>query len=494
MRSPVVERLGAQRPRWVRLPPGRVASSGDELADYAESYGLVLDDWQRWWLDHALSERADGDWCASDTVLITGRQSGKNGVLAALELGALVLLGDRKIVHSAHEMATALNHFEWLIELIDGSPELSKRFKPPVKTNGREALITMSGQRLVFRARLKNSGRGLSAPRIVFDEAFDIRPQAMGALIPTTRAMKNRQFTYASSAPKASSQVLHSLVRRGRDGTDPDDRFFYAEWGNPKGTRLDDEDAWAAANPALGIRVTLEALRDEFRTLVSGGDAELIAEFAREAVGIAEEPNEHGDPKLPEGKWEATATLTPKAGRELIATGSRVFAFDVDMDAEHAAICAGVGTVTDPFVECVAEGEGASWLPKRLVELVKKHNPTCVGYQTTGPAKVLVNDVVVAFRNAGLSTDLLHPLNSSEYQAACGSFYLNVVEKRLRRTSQEQGPLDIAAADATERELPEGWVWHRRQATVPISPLVAATVAAHLLPVEAEPALEFKMW
>lgn len=446
----------------------------------------MLDDWQRWWLDHALSERADGDWCASDTVLITGRQSGKNGVLAALELAALVLLGDRKIIHSAHEVLTALNHFEWMIELVDGCPDLSKRFRPPIRTNGREALVTMSGQRLAFRARQKNSGRGLSAPRIVFDEAFDIRPQAMGALIPTTRAMKNRQFTYASSAPKADSVVLHSLIKRGRDGVDPDDRLFYAEWGNPKGTALNDEDAWAQSNPALGIRVTLEALRDEYRTLVAGGEADLIAEFAREAVGIGEDPGEHGDPKLPEGKWEATACLTPEEGRALIESGARVFGFDVDMDAEHAAITVGVGTVQSPFVECVDSREGASWLPKRLVELVQKHDPIAVGYQTTGPAKAILNDVIVAFRDADISTDILQPLNSGDYQGACASFYLNVIEKRLRRVSQAQAPLDLAAADATERPLAEGWVWHRRQATVPISPLVAGTVACHLLPVEAE--------
>ena len=385
-------KLGAQRPRWEHQAPGRVSSAGLEAVDFAASIGLFLDDWQSWWLDGALAEQANGDWCASDTVLITGRQSGKNGILAALELFALFILGESKIIHSAHEMPTALNHFEWLIQLIDGCPDLSKRFRPPVKTNGREALVTMSGQKLVFRARQKNSARGLSAPRIVFDEAFDIRPQAMGALVPTTRAMRNKQFTFASSAPKRTSLVLWSLINRGRANEDPDDRFFYAEWGNPKGTPLDDEAAWAQANPALGLErpgvgvsVTVENLRDEYRTLVAGGDLQLIAEFAREAVGIGEEPDEHGDPKLPAGKWEATACLTPRKGRELIESGAKVFAFDVDFDAEHAAICAGVGTVVDPFVELVDDREGASWVPARLVELVQRHQPTAPARYSRSP-------------------------------------------------------------------------------------------------------------
>ena len=71
--------------------------------------------------------------------------------------------------------------------------------------------------------------------------------------------------------------------------------------------------------------------------------------------------------------------------------------------------------------------------------------------------------------------------------------FLDVVEGRLIRPDpterlpdgrvSAQGPLDRAALDAAERVIGESWAWDRRLATVPISPLVAVTVARSLLPV-----------
>jgi hypothetical protein len=74
-------------------------------------------------------------------------------------------------------------------------------------------------------------------------------------------------------------------------------------------------------------------------------------------------------------------------------------------------------------------------------------------------------------------------LTTSAYKAACGGFFSDVVEGRLRRRA-DQGPLDLAVGDATERPLGDAWAWDRRQATVPISPLEAVTVARALLPTE----------
>jgi hypothetical protein len=56
-----------------------------------------------------------------------------------------------------------------------------------------------------------------------------------------------------------------------------------------------------------------------------------------------------------------------------------------------------------------------------------------------------------------------------------------VIEGRLRRPAG-QGPLDVAAGDAAERVLGDAWAWDRRSSAVPISPLVAVTVARALLP------------
>jgi hypothetical protein len=483
MRSPGGVRLGEQRPRWSKLPPGAVSSAGAEAVELAALAGLDLDDWQSWWLDHALAERADGFWAAKESVLITGRQSGKNGALAALELFGLVVLEEPLIIHSAHEVPTALNHFQFMQQLFEASPDLDRMVRAVKRTNGREAIVMKSGATLRFRARMTNSGRGLTGTRVVMDEAFDIRPAAMGALLPTMRAVANSHITYASSAPKSNSVVLHSLIRRGR-GDDGDDRLFYAEWGNPPGTELDDEAAWAWANPALGIVkgercVTVEALRDEFRTLVAGGDPELIAEFAREAVGIGEEPvGSARESKLPQEAWAATV------GPDRVAEPGRMtLAYGVSKDGEWATIVAGSGSMADPYVDVVEHRQGTGWLPGRLVELVERWRPVAVGCNGAGQAGAMVGPVLAAFQAAGVDSNLLRQMGATEYKQACGGFFLDVVEGRLRRPAG-QGPLDLAGEDATERPLGDAWAWDVRNATVPISPLEAATIARALLPAE----------
>lgn len=480
-------RLGAQRPNWVKLPPAAATSAGSEAVELAASAGLFLDDWQSWWLTHALAERSDGDWCARENVLITARQSGKNAVLAALELAALDLLHDPLTIHSAHEVPTALNHFNFMVEVIQNTPDLDRKLKRISYTNGKESIEFLNGSTLQFRARGRNSGRGLTAGRLVFDEAFQIPPESMGALIPTLRAMRNTQITYASSAPKSTSSVLHSLIRRGR-ADDPDDRLFYAEWGNPEGTAMDDVNAWYVANPALGIRITEDTLHDEYRTLVAGGDAELIAEFAREAVGIGEDPEgtEKRQPKLPADRWEATVTTEKVEPRP----GGITIAFDISLDGEWSSIAVGCGSIAHPYVEVIEHRRDSAWISAELVKLVQVWRPIAVGCNGAGPAGAQVPAVLTAFRDAGIDSNLLHPVSAIEYKQACGGFYTDVVEDnpdtgrpRLRRPPDQQ-PLDLAGGDATERRLGDAWAWDLRSATVPISPLVAVTIARVLLPTE----------
>jgi hypothetical protein len=43
-------------------------------------------------------------------------------------------------------------------------------------------------------------------------------------------------------------------------------RFVYVEYAAPEGCEVDGEDAWAAANPALGEFLYVDALRSTMRT------------------------------------------------------------------------------------------------------------------------------------------------------------------------------------------------------------------------------------
>jgi phage terminase large subunit-like protein len=57
---------------------------------------------------------------------------------------------------------------------------------------------------------------------------------------------------------------MWQLVEHGRRGDDPS--FAYVEYAAPDGCAVDDEDAWATANPALDDYLARDALRSTLRT------------------------------------------------------------------------------------------------------------------------------------------------------------------------------------------------------------------------------------
>src|SRR3712207_4972699 len=102
---------GAQQPRILHVPE-YVATSGREAVELAALAGLGLDPWQQLVLEGSLGERADGRWAAFEVGVEVPRQNGKGGILEARELAGLFLLGERLIIHSAHEFATASEALE----------------------------------------------------------------------------------------------------------------------------------------------------------------------------------------------------------------------------------------------------------------------------------------------------------------------------------------------------------------------------------------------
>jgi hypothetical protein len=70
-------------------------------------------------LDGALGVRADGKWSAFEVGLVVSRQNGKGGILEARELLGLFELGERLIVHSAHQFDTSMEAFLRMEQLLE---------------------------------------------------------------------------------------------------------------------------------------------------------------------------------------------------------------------------------------------------------------------------------------------------------------------------------------------------------------------------------------
>jgi hypothetical protein len=335
-----------------------------------------------------------------------------------------------------------------------------------------------------YRTRTGGGARGVDeVDRIVVDEAQHAEEEHLAAITPTQLASANPQVNALGSAGIAGRSAWWWRLRRRAVSDDPGNLGYVGHTAET--VRLDDRGLvlpskvdpydrrlWAVANPALANGRVGESFFDEqLRTL--GPDL-----FAREHLGVWDpELGNGGTPKLPPEAWDAT--VGPDLPKDVPA---EVLVFDVDMDSGSASLAWAAGTLADPYVEVMDHRKGAGWVPQALVDAVRLLDPKVVACNGAGPAGALVGPVLAAFREADIRHEVVQ-MSGREYAQACGGFYTDVIEGRLRRPAGQK-PLDNAASDATERPLGEAWAWHRRQATVPISPLVAVTIARALLPAE----------
>jgi phage terminase large subunit-like protein len=89
---------------------------------------------------------------------------------------------------------------------------------------------------------------------VVTDDTFEAMAARAGK--------RDRSLLLAISTPPRAGQddsVMRRLVDHGREGGDPS--FYFKEYAAPAGCALDDEAAWAVANPALDDFLHRDALR-----------------------------------------------------------------------------------------------------------------------------------------------------------------------------------------------------------------------------------------
>lgn len=437
-------RRGVQTPRVLQRPAA-VRSSGPEAVELAAACGLTLDEWQALFLDVAMGESEDGSWAASAVGLIASRQNGKNGAVEARELYGLTILREW-IIHTAQLFKTTRESYDRLLSLVEGNPDVADCLvaKWASPASGYEMRFR-GGGRISFIARSRTSGRGLTGDLLVFDEAQDLNDEAQGALLPTISARPGAQAWYFGSAPDIGSTVLHRIRRRGRTGTDP--RLAYLEYSADPDSALDDRDAWAQANPALGTRITEEAIVAEMTAM----SPEM---FARERLSISPDLAD-GDQVIPSEAWDAVNDPDATADGD-------VFALDCNPERSAAGIVAvGAG----PTVEVVDYAPGVGWVCDRAAELREKHRaPFAV--DKNGPAGAFIDEL--KRRHVRLIE-----LDGPDMAHAAELFYDQVVNGSLR--IRRDVDLDTAVLGAMRRATGDAWTWGRKASKYDISLLVAAS-------------------
>lgn len=200
-------RIGDQIPPnyWV---PKYVRSRGDKAIAFLDAIGYHLDPWQQLILRDLLGENEARKWAALEAVLLIPRQNGKTAITEALEIVHLFLFGTRLIIHTAHLFDTAYESYLRMVDLIEACPALDKYVRSKPSANGKVGIILNNGARLLYKARGTGQGRGFSGDLVILDEAYDLDPDMVAALIPALSARKNPQVIYTSSTGNEDSAVL----------------------------------------------------------------------------------------------------------------------------------------------------------------------------------------------------------------------------------------------------------------------------------------------
>jgi len=467
------ELVGNQVPTVESYPTG-YSSAGYETIQLAKKAGLTLDPWQCHILNKALNEDKRNNWSAFEVAVLVSRQNGKGAILEARELAGLFLFNEKLILHSAHEFKTAREAFKRIVSLIENTPILKKKVKS-VKTGSYEQAIELhTGQRLMFVARSSGSGRGFSGDTVILDEAYNLPDATINALMPTMSARPNPQLWYTSSAPDidiAPCEQLGNIRKRAQAGNDPSLAYF--EWsadvhdedcleGCTEHDEDDDERVWAKTNPALGIRVSLEHVRREKRSMTKIG-------FQRERLGVGNYPADTEQWRVISKKqWERTqdleSSITPQS--------SVVYAIDVSPDGLYGtiAVC-GLRHDGVKYTQLVSHLPGTAWIQNKLIELNQKRKPAATIILPTSQAGSLLSRLEL------IGIDVTTP-SSLEYAQACGQFHNEIKQLELFHPMQRELDLSVASAIKKEHGNQGGWTWARRGVSVIISPLIVATLAS----------------
>jgi hypothetical protein len=218
-----------------------------------------------------------------------------------------------------------------------------------------------------------------------------------------------------------------------------------------------DEDAWAQANPGLGIRISTEHVANEQRSMDP-------RTFAVERLGVGDWPDASGAATVIDlDLWDSLADAESEISSGLC------LAFDVTPDRAASSIAA-AGRRDDGLwhIEIVEARAGTGWVAGRVAQLVERHQPAAVMCDSAGPA----GSLLPALEAAEIDVEVVA---AAGHAKACGAFFDSVEERQLRHLGSDE--IRAALKGAARRPLGDSWAWSRKSSAVDISPLVASTLA-----------------
>lgn len=435
-------RTGRQEPTFERV--GEYAySRGSTAVKMFEQYGRRYYGSQKYEMEILYARTASGDFAAKDIGITKPRQNGKS--FAARDYAIwMAFVEGMTVLFSMHNGGTARKMFREVKSFVESREDFRSLVRDICESRGYEGIYLDNGAYIEFQTR-STGVRGGTYRILVIDEAQELTAEQSNALIPTASAAaelseKNAepQKIYIGTVPDVTCRgtVFKQMHDRVHDGTSS---AWWLEWGvqaqQLSDIDLDDVDLWYECNPAMGRRMSENAVRSERDTMTPDG-------FARERLGWW--PRQSVKAVIKKEDWDACEDKTPAPH------GLTVFGIKFLGGRATIGVCSKPNDGL-PRVEVVKVGStenGTSWL-KEFVSDRKKS--TALVVIDGDDASAFFSELV----GSGIPQAMLKIPNTAEFVLACSMFNNAVKEHKVTHFGQPE--LDESALNSKKRAIGKGW-------------------------------------
>ena len=403
------------------------------------------------------------------------RQNGKT-TLVCSRIARQLIAPRQTVAYTAQDRGLARTKWDEHIDALMQTP-FAERVDRIDRTNHREMLVMQNGSRYMpVTPHAKKAGRSFSIDLAILDEAH-AHPNlgVLAAIGPAMAAKPLAQIWLLSNAGDSNSGLWKHYTDLGRlEADNPDSTMCWIEYA-PDELIADqfDHNAWAAANPSLGMSggVLESALADGALTM----DRDT---FFREHLNIWMDS---------EALRGIDAVTWAACRRDDLAVGEEVcFALDLTPERDRGTLCAAGKLTNDDGetitpLEIIETGTNIDLLIRRAAEVANAWNAHIVIDRTSPAASAIpASERATHYEDRKLEkkgkAHRVQVIPLTELTRACGDFYDAAVHSRL--SHQGDYRLTDAVTSATKRQAGEAWRWDRRGMTeTDITPLVASTLA-----------------